>query len=246
MIDEKTEVVLTEIFGMYSGWSGGEERPGKMCPGFPDITSFAQMIANDPSEEVLQQFLSEHPQMLFGLFGEGGDSDQAFLTKPPIGNSYNADFAILNVSQGGCKITLVELEPVQKQLFTQKLTPAHRLQGAIGQVQDWSQWINLNKQTFVRDTVDIAKKALKHPDKSTNNSFKIWESEHIENSWRSFGGFDDTIVKYAIIIGRWSKMSEEERKRLVFLNRQESKIVTIFTYDQIVRRAYDRPVTRSY
>jgi hypothetical protein len=184
--------------------------------------------------------------MLFGLFGEGGDSDQAFLTKPPIGTRFCADFAILNTSQGGSLITLVELEPSGEGLFTQQGTPARRLQGALGQIQDWAQWINQHKRTFVRDTVDLAKEMPKFPEVAANSSFRLWDAEHVESSWRTFGGFEDASIAYAIIVGRWSKMSEEHRERLLFLNRQQGKLATIYTFDQVARRAYDRPVTSSY
>lgn len=246
MINDKTESILTEIFGRHSGWSDGEERPGKMCPGFPDIVALADLLGQEPGEEPLQQFLADHPALLFGFFGEGGDSDQGFLTKPPVGTNFNADFAILNTSQGGCSITLVEIEPSREPLFTKALMPAKRLQGALGQINDWAQWITSNKRTFVRDTVDLLKRAPQYPEKAPNKSFRLWEPEHVESSWHAFGGFDDAIVKYAIFIGRWSRLNPEERSRLIFTNRGEIAPATIYTYDQIARRAFDRPVTSSY
>jgi hypothetical protein len=243
MIDDQTEQVLLQIFGRASGWADGSERPDKMSPGFPDLVAFAKVLSLDPDEESLQQFLATHPRMLLGLFGEGGDSDQAFLTKPPIGTRFNGDFAVLNVSQGGCAISLVEIEPSKEPIFTKKLTPARRLQGAIGQVQNWAQWIDRNKPTFVREMVDLAKRVPLYPAEAPNHSVRLWEPDHIEQAWLTFGGFDSTVIRYAIIIGRWARITDEERQRLLFLNQDERRKQIIYTYDQVARRSYDRPVT---
>jgi len=241
MIDDATEEVIEQIFGRVCGWSSDELNIVKMCPGFPDIKALAELIKTEPAEERLQQFFEERPQFLLGLFGQGDDGDIAFLTKPPVGNDFRADFGILNVGQGGCSIRLVELERSSASLFTQSGTPAKTLQSAMGQVRDWHQWITANQQTFVRDTLERAKKLPLFPNKSDNNSFRLRSPESMEESWRHFGGYDDPMISYAIVAGRWGQMSEEHRKRLVFLNRHDGHLHKIHTYDQLARRAYDRP-----
>ena len=140
----------------------------------------------------------------------------------------------------------MKIEPSKEVLFTKKLTPGRRLQGAIGQVHDWAQWISRNKQTFVRETVDLAKRVPLYPGKAPNRSFRLWEPDHIEQAWLSFGGFDNTAIQYAIIIGRWARLAEEARQRLLFLNQKEHPGRIIYTYDQVARRSYDRPATSSF
>lgn len=241
MINDETEEILAQIFGRNTGWSSDEVDLVKLCPGFNDIKSLAELLSGKPSEESLQKFLEERPQILFGLFGQGDDSDLAFITKPNVGNLYRADFAILNVGQGGCFIHLVELENSSDPLFTSKSTPAKTLQSAIGQVLDWSQWIEENRPTFVTDIIRIAKNLPQFPEKSKNSSFRLRTPESIEQSWRAFGGYEFPAIRYSIIAIRWATMSDDHKKRLVFMNSKENKEFTVFTYDRVARRAYDRP-----
>ncbi len=241
MIDTKTEEVLAGIFGRVSGWNSDDVRAAKMCPGFDDIRDFAGLLSTEPGEEQMQKFVEEHPQFLLGLFGQGDDCDVAFITKPPIGTGYRADFALLNINQGGCRITLVELERPSEPLFTKRGTPAKTLQSALGQVQDWHEWITSNKQTFVSDTVEAAKALPEFPDRSPNGSFRLRSPEGIEDGWRAFAGYKDPFINYGIVIGRWSQLDAEHRSRLVSMNRQDQFVRTIYTYEQVARRAYDRP-----
>ena len=241
MIDSKTEAVLAGIFGQVSGWNADDVRTAKMCPGFSDIRDFASLLTTGPGEEQMQKFIEERPQFVLGLFGQGDDCDLAFLTKPSIGTGYRADFAILNVNQGGCRITLIELERPSERLFTKKGTPAKTLQSALGQIQDWHEWITPNKQTFVSDTLNAAKALPLFPERSPNRGFRLRSSEGIESAWRAFGGYKDPFVNYGIVIGRWSELDDQHRSRLVSMNRQDSILRTIYTYEQVARRAYDRP-----
>jgi Domain of unknown function (DUF4263) len=241
MIDNKTEEVLADIFGHVSGWNADDVQTTKMSPGFPLIRDFASLLANEPSEESMQKFLKEHPQLLLGLFGQGDDCDLAFLTKPPIGTAFRADFAILNANQGGCRITLIDLENPSEPLFTKQGTAAKMLQRALGQIQDWQDWITPNKQTFVSDTVATAKAVAEYPARSPNGSFRLRSTQGVEDAWRAFDGFKNSFVNYGIVIGRWSQLDAKHRSRLVSVNRQDYPLRAVFTYEQVARRAYDRP-----
>src|SRR5262245_39316634 len=101
MINEGTEKVLNEIFGWHSGWAADDIRPIKLSPGFPDIKAFAELLASEPSEEALQSFLENRPQIVTGLCGQGDDATLGLLIKPPIGTKFRADFAVLTANQGG-------------------------------------------------------------------------------------------------------------------------------------------------
>lgn len=136
---------------------------------------------------------------------------------------------------------LVEIERSSAQLFTDKGTPARTLQTAMGQMQDWHQWMCVNGLTFVRDSIAYLKTLPAFPQRASNGSFRSRSSEGIEDGWRGFGGYEDPGFDYAIVIGRWGKLSAEDRKRLVFLNKHDDKLHRILTYDQLARRAYDRP-----
>jgi hypothetical protein len=242
MIDNKTEEIITDIFGWHSGWTGDDIRPVKLSSGFPDIKAFAALLAEDPQEEELQTFLESRPQILTGLCGQGDDSTIGFLTKPPVGTKFHADFAILTIGQGGCGIELIEIERSSHPLFTQKGTPSRYLQAALGQVQDWSEWIISNQGTFVRDTLQLLKNSEEYPARSDNGNFRTFSREHIDKGWQAFHGFDDPYISYTIIIGRWSQLSEEHRRRLVTTNRKNQSHTRIWTYEQVARRSYERPL----
>jgi hypothetical protein len=243
-MDDKVEQVIAQIFGAPAGWALEDQQGVVLSPGYEDIKAFAALLVTEPPEEHLQSFLEDHPQFLMGMADSGDESNAAFISKPPIGTQYRADFAILRTNQGGAWIQLVELERASTNLFTQKGTPARLLQSAMGQVRDWHQWITLNQQTFVRDTVEMAKRLPQYPDRSENKSFRLRSADSLERSWRAFGGYDNPAISYTIIVGRWANLSEEHRKRLVFLNRHDSNLHKINTYDQITRNAFARPFRR--
>jgi hypothetical protein len=212
---------------------------------FDDLAALAELLSQTPSEEALQILLTARPQLLFGAFGYG-QNDLAFITKPQIGTSYRADFAVLSYDQGGCDVYLIELEPSHTALFTRDDTPARRLQGALGQVRDWDQWIKVNHQTFTRDLIRGAQSLPIYPERSANGSFLLVEPDRLEQTWRSFGGYELGGIKYSIIIGRWSQLSQAHRERLVYLNRHDGALQQIRTYEQLARLASIRRAVTYY
>jgi hypothetical protein len=204
------------------------------------------VLSRDAAEEDIQQLLTERPQLLLGAFGYAQNSDLAFLTKPTVGTLFRADFAILSYDQGGCDIDLIEIERASAPLFTGKDTPAQRLQSAMGQVRDWDEWIRRNQNTFVRDVIDYCKTLPIYPRHHSNGSFLFVEPSNLEEVFRGFSGFDHPSIRYTIILGRWSQLSEEHRKRLVYLNRHDGALHQIRTFDQVARRSYCRPAITAY
>jgi hypothetical protein len=214
----------------------------ELSPTSNELVSFAALLASDdPSEERLQAFLTSHPSFLTAPFGFADSSTLAFITKPRIGTQFVADFLVMQANQGGFVIHLIELEPSSSPLFTEKLTPARRYQAAIGQIQEWQQWIAPNVTTFVRDAVALAKSLKQWPARDDNGSFRVTTADGIDSAYRAFAGDELPAIDYVIVCGRWAKLTGPQRKRLVMLNR-ENKYRT-FTYDQIARSAYVRPLT---
>ena len=204
------------------------------------LIEIVTLIHEDRKEENFQQFFTNNPTFLFKAVPSYGDSNAGVITKLPIGNRFVSDFAIFTIGQGGCKITLIEIEKPSDILFTKKLTPAQKLNAAIGQVTEWTEWIQSNRQTFIRDSVDILKKTPKIDGLNFKGSFKTMDSEELELGWNTFHGFSDyCIISSVVIIGRWSQLNEDEKKRLVFLNHpQNSPNKQIRTYDQVIRKCY--------
>jgi hypothetical protein len=76
---------------------------------------------------VLKNHFNFFLTFLFRAILSSGDTICGLLIKPPIGNFFYADYAIVTVGHGGCGITLIELERLSDKLFTKKLTPAHNI-----------------------------------------------------------------------------------------------------------------------
>lgn len=238
------EQVIREIFDRDLGWFRPSDSQRLEVPTIEHLEEFAELLAEGVAEEKLQKFIARTPQILTGNFGWGDDSIVAFFPKPPVGTKYRADFAVLLYGQGGCYVHLVEIEPSDSQLFNQDLSEAGDLRAAVTQIEDWHQWITANRDTFVRDMIDRTKKLPPYHNREEGGPYRMQESEEIQNLWRSFGGFDDPALRYHIVIGRWAKLSRDEQERLIFLNRQKNALYDITTYDQLARRAFDRPYLR--
>ena len=240
MIIDSLEEVIDEIFNPNLGILSVDKQ--LVSPTFSQLKDVAQLILDDKSEESFQQFFVDHPHFLFRSLPGSGDTTLGLIAKPPIGNFYNADFAIFTVGQGCCSISLIELERPSDNLFTNKLTPAKKLQTAIGQVDDWNEWLTNNQKSFINTGLELLKKAPVYPSKAHNGSFKTHSNKNIDNTWNAFGGYDTCYISNLIIIGRWGKLTEKERKRLLFYNKKyRSTNFQIRTYDQLIRQGYDGP-----
>jgi hypothetical protein len=241
MISDSLETVLSEIFNPVLGNAPKDTQLA--CPTFDELKHIAQLILDDESEESFQKFFADRPHFLLRSLPGSGDMVLGIISKPPIGNFFNADFAVFTVGQGCCGISLVELERPTDNLFTNKLTPAKKLQAAIGQTDDWNEWLLGNRSSFINTGLEILKKAPLFPEKLTNGSFKTRQNKEINNTWNAFGGFDTCYISNLIVIGRWSKLTEKEQKRLLFYNNKFKPInFQIRTYDQLIRQGYDGPM----
>lgn len=238
--DPRVKKIIDEIFDPHISEPPNGWHPDLPSPTQKSLIDIATLISNDDREEDFQQFFSNNPTFLFKEVPAYGDANAGIITKLPIGNSFVSDFAVFVYGQGGCKITLVEIEKPSDELFTKRLTPAKKLNNAIGQVTEWNEWITLNKQTFVRDSIDILKKAPLMTSPNIKGSFKTQDGEFLESGWNAFHGFSEyCIISSLIIIGRWSQLNGEEKKRLIFLNNpQNSPNRQIRTYDQVIRRCF--------
>jgi Shedu protein SduA, C-terminal len=246
MVSDDVRKVLGEIFDGSGGIPDLQPKQPVLFGSFEDTIALAELLAGDSSEEELQRLFTARPQILLGAFGYAQDTDLAFLTKPPIGTQFRADFATLSYDQGGCEVHLVEIERAEATLFTRADTPARDLQTAMGQVRDWDQWIRQNQHTFIRDLIDSCEQLPLFPNRADNGGFRLVAPEVLEGAWRGFGGFDHPQVRYSILIGRWSRLSEAHRQRLIYMNRHDNAVHQISTYDQVARRSYVRPAVYYY
>lgn len=213
----------------------------KLSAGYAALGKLADLIVQDGSEETFQQFLAEHPQFLMGALGTCDDGDLAYIVKPRMGNKYAADFGLIKFSQGGAGIALIEIEHPRDNLFSAGRTPSKKLAGALGQVVDWSEYLSKYGDSAKRQWIDVAKKLpLYDPAHPSKDGCRFVDASGLDARWNAFGGNDYNFFSYTVIIGRWSNMSPEERKRLIAFN-QNPQPAAIMTYDQLARKALVRP-----
>jgi hypothetical protein len=243
MIDDRTQAVLAEILGDQRPYAADGADPVRdLAPGFAQLTELATLLGDESTpEEQLQRFFAAHPEFLLGFVPRSSGLELALLSKPPIGTQYKADFAILAAGQAGASTYLFELEVASATLFTKELIEARSLRTAIGQVRDWQQWIDGNQASFTKDMLRLAREAPLYPKKSSTGSFRLMPPEQLMRNWDGYGSVEYPGAIYTIVIGRWARLSPAERRRLLFLNQQESNGARIITYDQVARAAYHRP-----
>lgn len=207
-------------------------------PGEKELDILCDLLAQEPEEELLQKYFEENPGYLTGMFGTNDNSDLAILFKPPVGNQCKADFAVLQCFQGGAVVHLIEIETCHEKVFTQKLTPAKRYQGAIGQVKDWRDILNKDGNYHVREFIRMAREVPMFSEHGNNaRGIRFYEPDELERKWEAFGGYTQPCFSFGIIIGRWSKLSKEEKERLVSENRNRPENLVTYTYEQLARQA---------
>lgn len=112
------------------------------------LKSYHDLLASDPDrEEVLHQFLRDHPEILCQLYTK-------FWSKLPLGNR-ETDFVFLEATGD---YILVELEKSTHKLFRADGHSTAELNHARGQVVDWKRYIEDNLSTVQRELglVDIS------------------------------------------------------------------------------------------
>lgn len=234
------ERVMREI--LYPELTSVNPHELELSPRVEDLEKFAELLVDSVDEEHAQRFLARRPAFLIGEAGFSDSSTLAFITKPRIGARFVADFAVMQANQGGCPITLYEIERPSAGLFTKNLTPSRTYQSAIGQVTKWRQWIARTERTFASDMLALARTLPQWPKRSVNQSFRIPSVQRLGSLWQMFGGDRHPFFSYAIICGRWATMTQDERNTLVFLNGSDKgNWYKTYTFDQLARHAYRRP-----
>lgn len=239
---ETGQDVLLSIFNASTGYERFDPDIVETSPSFGDIKSFAECLANAKTEKDLQSFISDNPRILTGNFGAGDDSVLAVLTKPAIGTQYFADYAVITVGQGARPIHLVEIEPANVSLFTKSGDRARRLNGAFTQVRNWTSWISANQSTFIKDIFQKMEMLPDPPGRAVNGSYRRRKFSEIKSAWEMFSGYDGPLFDCTIIIGRWSKLTSEQRKALIAQNLHDSYLARVITFEQLARSSFQRPL----
>lgn len=207
-------------------------------PGADDLYALCNLLADDPREEALQRLLEDRAGFVTGLPGGPDNVDLAVLFKPPVGTQYRADFCVLQAHQGGSVAHLIEIESAHEPIFTQGGRTARRLLGAEKQVEDWRIWVGASRQHYARELVRMAKELPMIEDYLPGDrGFRLYEPDQLEGVWNAFGGSDDPNFSYAIVIGRWSRLTPDQKARILNRNRQNGSGLRVYTYEQLARGA---------
>lgn len=213
-------------------------RPRVPPPNADQIYNYCNVVAQDPREEVLQKLLENDPSFLTGLLGGPDNSDISVIFKPAIGNQHIADFAVLQVHQGGAVAHLVEIETSRANLFTKQGRTSQSLNQAKNQIRDWKIYVNKNQTSFAKYLLNKSMKLpLFEQGGSFERGFRLMAGEDLEKIWTGFGGLDSPIFSYTIVIGRWSNLSRDDKSRLLQENRDSLGDLATYTYEQVARGA---------
>ena len=170
-------------------------------------------LLDNSEEEILQQYLEQHKKILIAAFGQPEWVYNFVLPKFKFGSDYISDFVVFTGQSYSYWIKLIELEPSTSQVFTKQGDYAQRLNHAIKQVDEWSDWIKRNEPYFR----DCLQKALQ----KEYPSF----SETLDYTRRF-------IVSSKIVIGRRATLSVDDNKRRA--QEYEKSNLDIITYDRLV------------
>lgn len=170
-------------------------------------------LLDNSKEEILQQYLEQHKKILIAAFGQPEWVYNFVLPKFKFGSDYISDFVVFTGQSYSYWIKLIELEPSTSQVFTKQGDYAQRLNHAIKQVDEWSDWIKRNEPYFR----DCLQKALQ----KEYPSF----SETLDYTRRF-------IVSSKIVIGRRATLSVDDNKRRA--QEYEKSNLDIITYDRLV------------
>ena len=170
-------------------------------------------LLDNSKEEILQQYLEQHKKILIAAFGQPKWVYNFVLPKFKFGSDYISDFVVFTGQSYSYWIKLIELEPSTSQVFTKQGDYAQRLNHAIKQVDEWSDWITRNEPYFR----DCLQKALQKEYPSFSE---------ILDYTRRF------IVSSKIVIGRRATLSVDDNKRRA--QEYEKSNLDIITYDRLV------------
>src|SRR5438105_15137717 len=116
-IEPHIQKIIDEIFDSRLSEHSHDWHKNLPTPTQETLTEIATLIYEGRNEEDFQRFFTNNPTFLFKAVPSCGDSNVGVITKLPVGNSFISDFAIFTMGQGGCKITLIEIEKPTDSLF---------------------------------------------------------------------------------------------------------------------------------
>ena len=199
-----------------------------------------ELALSTKGERAATKFLKEHPEVVVSKFCMTGGHSKYVLNEFPLGSRFRADFVVPFSYSGVWEVNFVELENTDDMVITKEGKPSQRLNSAISQINDWSDYIERNRVSVQKDLSDwcMKKDLLKWHQDEQPPSNDTSDYLHDPEIYIDF--------KFHIIIGRRDNISKEKRRKM----NQYSKntIIKVGTYDCFIDIAknYDRHYRNPY
>ncbi len=171
------------------------------------------IVNNAKCEEELQSYLKENNDILVATFGTPEWAYNITIPKFKFGSDFISDFVIIHGQSNSYWIELIELEPADANIFTKEGVYSYRLNGAIKQLDEWSDWI--------KDNLNYFKSSLQKASKEIYPEF-----------YESFNNNRRFIINKHIVIGRRESLTEADNKRRSC--ELEKSYLDIATYDRLI------------
>lgn len=169
--------------------------------------------SEDSTEQTFQDYLEQHTALFHPPFELNHSVHLSLLlSKFKLDTSLTTDFVYLTKSSAFWWVVLVELEHPRKRLFNKSALPSADLTAAIGQVNDWRNYIERNPSAIEKKTAPLRK---------------------------PLGG-NKIKFKYALVIGRTQEIQADQRKLDAFEGLQRDDF-RVLTYDSLVSAFQFRP-----
>ena len=180
------------------------------------------ILAESSGERELCNFLKRTPFVLLKSLSYVGNPSRV-ISQFPLGNEFVTDFVVLAPFSGGIEVKLIEVEPPKSKIFNKDGTLATRANKAVEQVNSWRQYIDKNRQQFIRDLARYAKEKdliKEHADEMTCTAG--WSLHHPRMFFH---------CTYVIIIGRKESLNEQNLERKAAF--RENNNIEIVTCDRL-------------
>ncbi|MCX7011508.1 MAG: DUF4263 domain-containing protein [Candidatus Sumerlaeota bacterium] len=180
-------------------------------------------LNHDAKERDVHAFLKQYPYVLIHLFNGAWNLYRIF-PEFRLGADFRADFVIISAGSGSWYGHFIELKGPQDAPYTKAGLPTRQLNWAIGQTNDWLEFVWSQRANLMREFAKLIKPFGRH---AQNNLMARDVTADIELEHpRTHIDF-----AYYIVIGNSALFSEKQRKA----HARYSVSQSVVTYDRVYK-----------
>ncbi|RLA43302.1 MAG: hypothetical protein DRR42_21955 [Gammaproteobacteria bacterium] len=162
------------------------------------LEEFYELLQSAKKEEKIQVFLANHPEFLYPDFIK-------CYPKFKLGEDYVTDYVLLVQGQNGPEYIFVEIERVDKKIFTNSGQFSASFTQAKDQLLDWDNWLTKN-HAYVSSKLPNLFKPQFHlvvgRDMSLNQEQKEKITSEFTSTNRRFSTYDDLAIRFETLVAR--------------------------------------------